>query len=183
VRPAYGEAAAAIAGALSDRGIGLVYGAARSGSWGGWPDAMLARGGEVVGVIPQALVDREIAHDGVTELRVVSSMHERKALMAELSDGFVALPGGIGTLEELFEVWTWAQLGLHAKPCGLLDVEDFYAGLAASWTTRRPRGSSARPTVRPAARHGPRAPARRPGAWEPPSGVGKWTERKAPPAA
>jgi uncharacterized protein (TIGR00730 family) len=93
-------------------------------------DAALAQGGDVVGVIPQSLVEREVAHKGLSDLRIVGSMHERKALMAELSDGFIALPGGIGTLEELFEVWTWAQLGHHAKPCGLLNVSGFYDGLS-----------------------------------------------------
>jgi uncharacterized protein (TIGR00730 family) len=93
-------------------------------------DTAMAEGGEVVGVMPQALVDREIGHTGISELRVVGSMHERKALMTELSDAFVALPGGAGTLEELFEVYTWAQLGLHRKPCALLDVEGYYAGIA-----------------------------------------------------
>ncbi len=126
VRPAYGEAAAAVAGALADRGIGLVYGGGAVGLMGRVADAMLARGGEVIGVIPQRLVDREIGHRGVTELRVVETMHERKALMAELSDGFVALPGGIGTLEELFEVWTWSYLGLHDKPIGLLAAGGFW---------------------------------------------------------
>jgi uncharacterized protein (TIGR00730 family) len=93
-------------------------------------DAVLAEDGEITGVIPQALVDREIGHAGVADTRVVGSMHERKALMAELADAFVALPGGLGTLEELFEVYTWAQLGLHRKPCGLLDVEGYYAAIA-----------------------------------------------------
>ncbi len=183
-RPAYGEAAAGIAGALADRGIGLVYGGGAVGLMGRVADAMLARGGEVVGVIPQALVDRAIGHDGVTELRVVSSMHERKALMAELSDGFVALPGGIGTLEELFEVWTWAQLGLHAKPSGLLDVEDFYAGLTgfldhatAEAFIRAPHRAALLHDTDPGRLLDALA------AWEPPTGVGKWTERKAPPAA
>jgi uncharacterized protein (TIGR00730 family) len=92
-------------------------------------DAALAEGGEVIGVIPQTLVAREVAHHGLSDLRVVTSMHERKALMADLSDGFIALPGGVGTLEELFEVWTWSHLGLHRKPCGLLDVAGFYSGL------------------------------------------------------
>src|SRR3546814_13018037 len=92
-------------------------------------DAVLAGGGQVIGVIPQALVEKEVAHRGLTELRIVSSMHERKALMADLSDGFIALPGGIGTLEELFEVWTWAQLGTHAKQCALLNGLGFYDGL------------------------------------------------------
>ena len=96
---------------------------------GALADAALAAGGEVIGVLPKALMEREIGHRGLTELRIVGSMHERKALMADLADGFVALPGGIGTLEELFEVWTWAQLGLHAKPCGLLDTDGFFAPL------------------------------------------------------
>ena len=94
-------------------------------------DAALAAGGEVIGVIPQRLVDKEIAHAGLTQLHVVESMHARKALMAELADGFVALPGGIGTLEELFEVWTWAQLGSHGKPCALLDIGGYFARLLA----------------------------------------------------
>ena len=115
--------------ALAGRRVGLVYGGGRVGLMGALADAALAAGGEVIGIIPQALMDREIGHRGLTELRVVGSMHERKASMAELADGFVALPGGIGTLEELFEVWTWAQLGLHAKPCGLLDTDGFFAPL------------------------------------------------------
>jgi uncharacterized protein (TIGR00730 family) len=94
-------------------------------------DTAMAAGGEVIGVMPQALVDREIGHTAITDLRVVGSMHERKALMTELSDAFVALPGGAGTLEELFEVYTWAQLGLHSKPCALLDVDGYYSGLAS----------------------------------------------------
>src|SRR5687767_2433518 len=112
------------------RGIGVVYGGASVGLMGTVADAALAAGGEVVGVIPQALVDREIAHPGLSELHVVQSMHERKARMADLSDGFVALPGGTGTLDELFEVYTWTQLGLHAKPLGLLDVRGYFAQLA-----------------------------------------------------
>lgn len=100
------------------------------GLMGAVADAVLANGGEVIGIIPQALQEKEIAHQGLTDLRVVRSMHERKALMAELSDGFIAMPGGIGTLEELFEVWTWGQLGYHAKPCALFNVEGFYNGLA-----------------------------------------------------
>jgi uncharacterized protein (TIGR00730 family) len=125
--PAYRRLAETLGGALAGRGIGLVYGGGRVGLMGALADAALEAGGEVIGVIPQALLDREIGHAGLTELRVVGSMHERKALMAELADGFVALAGGIGTLEELFEVWTWAQLGLHAKPCGVLDAGGFYA--------------------------------------------------------
>ena len=129
--PAYAEATAALGGALAQAGIGLVYGGASVGLMGTVADAALAAGGEVVGVIPQALVDREIAHPGLSELHVVQSMHERKALMADLSAGFVALPGGTGTLEELFEVYTWTQLGLHTKPLGLLDVRGYFASLVA----------------------------------------------------
>jgi uncharacterized protein (TIGR00730 family) len=128
-RPAYAEATAELARLLVSDGIGVVYGGGAVGLMGVLGDAVLEAGGDVIGVIPQALVDREIGHRGLTELRVVGSMHERKALMAELSDAFVALPGGLGTLEELFEVYTWAQLGLHDKPYGLLDVEDYFAGI------------------------------------------------------
>ena len=129
--PAYRDAAAALATLLAEHGIGLVYGGGRVGLMGVLADTMLARGGEAIGVIPQALVDREVGHGGLTELRVVGSMHERKAEMAELADAFVAVPGGIGTLEELIEVYTWSQLGLHDKPCGVLNVNGFYDGLAA----------------------------------------------------
>src|SRR6476620_9042179 len=128
--PAYAAAAKDLARVLAARGIGVVYGGGRVGLMGILADAAMAAGGEVIGVIPQDLVDRQIGRPGLTDLRVVSSMHERKALLAELSDAFVALPGGIGTLEELFEVYTWAQLGIHAKPIGLLDVAGFYAPLA-----------------------------------------------------
>lgn len=128
--PVYREAAGALGTLLAREGIGLVYGGASVGLMGAVADAARAAGGEVIGVIPQALMKREIAHAGLADLRVVGSMHERKALMAELADGFIALPGGIGTLEELFEVWTWVHLGLHRKPCALLDVAGFYAGLA-----------------------------------------------------
>ena len=130
-RPAYAAAAAALAAALAERGLGVVYGGGNVGLMGVLADAALAAGGEVIGVIPRALVELEVAHFGVSKLEVVESMHERKARMAELSDAFLALPGGLGTLEELFEVWTWWQLGFHAKPCGLLDVEGYYAPLVA----------------------------------------------------
>jgi uncharacterized protein (TIGR00730 family) len=130
-RPSYARAAEATARAVAGRGLGLVYGGASVGLMGVMADAALAAGAEVVGVVPRPLVERELAHDGLSELHVVETMHERKALMADLSDGFLALPGGAGTLEELFEVWTWAQLGLHGKPCGLLDVDGYYRGLAA----------------------------------------------------
>jgi uncharacterized protein (TIGR00730 family) len=129
-RPAYAEATAEVARLLVGEGIAVVYGGGHVGLMGVLADTAMAAGGEVIGVMPQALVDREIAHEGISELRVVGSMHERKALMAELSDAFIALPGGAGTLEELFEVYTWAQLGLHRKPCALLDVEDYFAALA-----------------------------------------------------
>jgi uncharacterized protein (TIGR00730 family) len=128
-RPAYTEATRALAAALVADGIDLVYGGGKVGLMGVIADAVLEAGGKVIGVIPDHMSDREIAHYGVTDLRVVGSMHERKALMYELSDGFVALPGGLGTLEELFEITTWSQLGLHAKPTGLLDVVGFYAPL------------------------------------------------------
>ena len=127
----YRAAASAFGELLARERIGLVYGGASVGLMGAVADAARAHGGEVIGVIPEALVAHEVAHRGLDDLRVVGSMHERKALMAELSDAFVALPGGIGTLEELFEVWTWGQLGLHTKPCALLDVDGFYAGLSS----------------------------------------------------
>jgi uncharacterized protein (TIGR00730 family) len=130
-RAVYRAGAEAFGALLARRQIELVYGGARAGLMGALADAVLAGSGRVVGVMPQALMDRELAHQGLTDLRIVSSMHERKALMASLSDGFIALPGGIGTLEELFEVWTWSQLGLHAKPCALLDIDGFYGGLSA----------------------------------------------------
>jgi len=126
---AYVEAARALGWTLAERGIDLVYGGGHVGLMGAVADATLDAGGDVYGVMPQALVDREIAHEGVTELVVVDSMHERKARMADLADGFVALPGGFGTLEELMEVLTWAQLGFHRDPCGLLDVGGYYASL------------------------------------------------------
>ena len=130
-RHVYAEAARALGRTLAETGIRLVYGGAAVGLMGTLADAALAAGGTVVGVIPGVLVEREIAHAGLTEIRVVNSMHERKSVMAELSDGFVALPGGAGTLEELFEVWTWSQLGLHRKPVGLLNVEGYFDALIA----------------------------------------------------
>lgn len=128
---AYANAARALAGTLVDRNIRLVYGGAGVGIMGLLADAVLELGGQAVGIIPEGLVRREVAHKHLTELHVTQSMHERKMLMAELSDGFIALPGGIGTLEELFEVWTWAQLGLHRKPCGLLNIAGYFDGLTA----------------------------------------------------
>lgn len=124
--PKYIEQATAVGRALAQRGIGIVYGGGRVGLMGAVADAALAEGGTVIGVIPKALEAREVAHRGLSELHVVADMHERKALMAELSDGFIALPGGIGTLEELFESWTWGLLGFHRKPCALLNADGYY---------------------------------------------------------
>lgn len=128
-RPVYAEAARELGSELALRGIGLVYGGGRVGLMGIVADAVLTGGGEVIGVIPKALATKEVAHHGLTDLRVVASMHERKALMVELADAFIALPGGFGTLEEFCEVLTWAQLGIHRKPHGLLNVAEFYAPL------------------------------------------------------
>ena len=129
VRPAYAEAAKVMGRVMASRGIGLVYGGGNVGLMGVIADAVLAAGGEAIGVIPQALSDREVAHQGLTKLHIVDSMHTRKQLMADLSDAFIAMPGGVGTFEEFFEVVTWTQLGIHRKPCGLLDVEAFYQPL------------------------------------------------------
>jgi uncharacterized protein (TIGR00730 family) len=129
--PRYAEAARRTGVTLARRGIGLVYGGGSVGLMGAVADAALEAGGEVVGVIPKALQLRELAHARLTKLHVVASMHDRKAKMAELAEGFVALPGGMGTLEELSEVLTWAQLGIHARPCGLLDVDGYYRPLVA----------------------------------------------------
>jgi uncharacterized protein (TIGR00730 family) len=128
--PAYAAATRDLARTLAERGTGVVYGGAKAGLMGILADTALGAGAEVIGIIPGDLVEREIAHQGLTDLRVVGSMHERKALMAELSDAFIALPGGAGTLEELIEVYTWSQLGLHAKPMGVLNVSGYYDGLA-----------------------------------------------------
>lgn len=124
--PDYVAQAARLGQVLARQGVTLVYGGARIGVMGAVADAALANGGRVIGVIPHALMDKEVAHLELTELHVVGSMHERKAMMAELAAGFIALPGGIGTFEELFEIWTWGQLGIHAKPCGLLNVAGYY---------------------------------------------------------
>lgn len=126
---AYASAAYSLAESLASRNIRLVYGGASIGIMGMVADRVLQLGGQAVGVIPKALAHKEVAHQHLTELHVTHSMHERKMLMAELSDGFIALPGGIGTLEELFEIWTWAQLGFHHKPCGLLNVAGYYDAL------------------------------------------------------
>jgi uncharacterized protein (TIGR00730 family) len=176
-RAGYAAAARALATALAARGLGLVYGGGRVGLMGVLADAMLALGADVVGVIPRALATREIAHYGVTDLRVVGGMHERKATMVELADAFVALPGGFGTFEELFEVVTWAQLGLHAKPIGVLNVECYFDALLA--LVER---AIAQRFVHPA--HGalvlsaasPDALLDALAAYRPPAGVRKWLE-------
>lgn len=129
--PDYARAAARMGSLLAERGITLIYGGGHVGLMGVLADAALAADGRVIGVIPEALEAREVAHTGLTELRVVRSMHERKALMSELADGFIALPGGIGTMEEWFEVWTWGQLGIHPKPLGMLNVASYYDHLLA----------------------------------------------------
>lgn len=130
-RPDYGEGARAMGRALADAGIGLVYGGGGVGLMGIVADTVMRAGGEVIGIIPEALMRREVGQLDVTELHVVGSMHERKAMMADLSDGFVAMPGGYGTFEEFCEVITWSQLGFHPKPCGLLNVAGYYAPLLA----------------------------------------------------
>lgn len=125
----YGAAARQLGSIMVSKNIDLVYGGASVGVMGEIADSVIKGGGEVIGVIPQTLLEKEVAHTGISDLRVVDSMHERKALMAELSDGFIALPGGLGTIEEFFEVMTWAQLGMHQKPCGLLNVCQYYQKL------------------------------------------------------
>ncbi len=130
-RPSYAEAAKSLARYLAANKITVVYGGGRVGLMGALADATLEAGGEIIGVIPQALLNRELSHTRIPDLRVVGSMHERKAMMAELSDAFIAMPGGFGTFEEFCEVLTWTQLGLHRKPCGLLNVEGYYDSLLA----------------------------------------------------
>ena len=178
-RPGYAASARGVARALVGRGIGLVYGGGGIGLMGALADAVLAAGGEVTGVIPRALATREIAHQGLTELRIVPSMHERKAVMAELADGFLALPGGLGTLEELFEILTWAQLGMHGKPIGVLNVEGYFDPVLALVARAVEEGF-----VRP--EHGallsaaaePEALLERLARWRPPAPVVKWIERE-----
>jgi uncharacterized protein (TIGR00730 family) len=131
IRPEYGIAAQGLAAVLARRGLGLVYGGGNVGLMGVLADSMLQAGGNVIGVIPQSLVAKEVAHHGVTELRIVDTMHQRKALMNDLSDAFIALPGGFGTLDEFFEILTWSQLGIHDKPSGLLNVSGYYGSLLA----------------------------------------------------
>lgn len=129
VRPDYADAARALGAAIARRGFGLVYGGASVGLMGMVADGALSHGGTVIGVLPKSMQDRELAHTGLSELHIVGSMHERKAMMADRADGFIALPGGVGTLEEMFEIWTWGQLGYHRKPLGMLNVAGYYDGL------------------------------------------------------
>ncbi|MCK7612799.1 TIGR00730 family Rossman fold protein [Roseibium sediminicola] len=128
-RETYADAARATGRVIAEQGYTLVYGGAKVGLMGTVADAALEAGGKVIGVLPRALEDKEIGHQGLTELHLVGSMHERKAKMADLSDAFIALPGGVGTLEEIFEVWTWGQLGYHQKPCGFLNIDGYYDDL------------------------------------------------------
>ncbi len=128
---AYSDAAKETGRVIAENGYTLVYGGAKVGLMGTVADAALEAGGQVIGVLPRSLLEKEIGHEGLNELHLVDSMHERKALMADLSDAFIALPGGVGTLEEIFEVWTWGQLGYHKKPCGFLNIEGYYDHLIA----------------------------------------------------
>jgi uncharacterized protein (TIGR00730 family) len=177
--PKYADGARALAATLAERGIGVVYGGGNVGLMGVLADTAMAAGGEVIGVMPRALIEREIGHRGITELRMVESMHERKALMADLSDAFVAVPGGIGTLEELIEVLTWTQLGFHRKACGVLNVNSYYDALAAFLDHAVTEGflSSEHRGVLTVASD-PAELLDRLAAFEPPT-VGKWLERKA----
>ena len=144
--PAYLTAAASLGRALAGGGRRLIYGGAKVGLMGALADAALDAGGQVIGVVPRALIDKEIAHTGLTELRVVESMHARKALMSDLAEAFIALPGGLGTIEEFLEVWTWGQLGLHRKPLGLLDAPASSPRCCRSWIGWSPSASCARNT-------------------------------------
>lgn len=176
-RVEYVEAARALGTALARRNLRLVYGGASVGLMGAVADATLAAGGEVVGVIPEALMKKELAHPGLSELVVTRSMHERKTAMAELADGFVALPGGIGTFEELFEIWTWAQLGFHRKPCGVLNVAGYYDRLLGFLDHARDEGLLA-PSVREVLQvaDGADALLDRFASWQPPN-VDRWLGR------
>lgn len=138
--PVFREAAGTLGQALAAHGIGLVYGGSRVGTMGAVADATLAAQGQAIGVLPHFLQEKELAHPGLTELHLVHSMHERKAKMSELADGFIILPGGPGTMEEFFEVFTWAQLGLHEKPCGVLNIEGYYDPLIALFDTMERQG-------------------------------------------
>lgn len=178
-KPEYVEAARELGKALAQAGIGVVYGGASVGLMGAVADAAMAAGGEVIGIIPKSLVDKEIAHPGLSDLRVVGSMHERKALMGDLSDGFVALPGGLGTLEELFEVWTWAQLGHHAKPCAVYNLGGFYDGLT-QWLDHVVQEQFIKPQHRGMliVESQPASLLKAMREYEVPTGVVKWVERE-----
>jgi uncharacterized protein (TIGR00730 family) len=173
----YAEAARQLGQLFAREGIALVYGGGSVGLMGELADSVLASGGEVIGVIPHALWAREVGHRGLTDLRIVETMHERKAMMADLADAFIALPGGLGTLEEIFEVWTWAQLGLHQKPLGFLDVNGFYSPLM-QFIDRAVRERFVKQEHRTIAMLSSDAEAllRRFDAWEPPK-VEKWITR------
>ena len=176
--PAYAEAARALGQLFAREGIALVYGGGSVGLMGELADAVLASGGEVIGVIPHALWAREVGHRGLTDLRIVETMHERKAMMADLADAFIALPGGLGTLEEIFEIWTWAQLGLHRKPLGFLDVNGFYAPLM-EFLDRAVRSRFVRDEHRAIAMiaRDPEALLKRFESWQPPQ-VQKWITKE-----
>jgi uncharacterized protein (TIGR00730 family) len=177
IRPEYANAARALGATVARAGLALVYGGASVGLMREVADATLAAGGSVIGVIPRSLVDREVAHPSLTELRVVGTMHERKATMAELSDGFVALPGGFGTLDELFEILTWSQLGLHAKPIALLDAAAFWAPLARLVDHMVTEGFVPEDQVPLLLRHeDPRVLIEQMRAWTPPKLGRKWIE-------
>lgn len=177
-RPEYAEAARDLGAALIRNGLGLVYGGGHVGLMGILADEVLRLGGSVTGVIPRPLWRREVGHPGVSDMRIVETMHERKALMADLSDGFIALPGGLGTLEEILEVWTWAQLGMHRKPVGFLDVAGYYSPLLA-FLDHAAGESFIRPELRRAAivDRDPEKLLRRFQTYIPPS-VEKWIDRE-----
>ena len=171
------EAARDLGRLLAREGIGLVYGGGSVGLMGELADAVLAAGGEAIGVIPHALWAREVGHRGLTDIHIVETMHERKAMMADLADAFIALPGGLGTLEEIFEIWTWAQLGLHAKPLGFLDVNGFFTPLM-QFLDRAARERFLRDEHRAIAvvERDPETLLRRFDSWKPPR-VQKWITR------
>lgn len=177
-RPAYKRAAQELAETMLERGLGLVYGGGCVGLMGVMADALLNGGGEVIGVIPDSLMRREIGHRGVSELHVVETMHERKALMADLADAFIALPGGYGTLEEFAEIVTWCQLGIQQKPCGLLNVENYWDGLL-QFVDHAVRENFVRPENRGLILVAPSAEEmlEKLAAWEPPAHIEKWMEK------
>ena len=176
-RADYASAARELAATLVGDGITLVYGGGRVGLMGDVADEVMRLGGRAIGVIPRTLWNREVGHTALSEVRIVDTMHERKAMMADLSDAFIALPGGLGTIEEIFEIWTWAQLGMHQKPCGFLDVAGYYAPLAA-FLDHATREGFIRPQLRAAAivESDPDALLRRFAAYAPPA-VEKWIDR------